>query len=195
LDIDKVQIPAEMEWKPMKGPAMKRTVISKAPQILAVHLVRSVYDRGLGAGRNGCEVSFTEDLEIPVGGEEMERKWKEEAVEDDEEGEKFRLMSVVTHKGWHESGHYMCYRRRKREKKVKKERKDGDVKENVESTVQEIAEGETAPQDEGLMVKLVDSRTKWWEISDEVVLGVDSEHVLRQRKGVYILFYENEKGL
>lgn len=39
-------------------------------------------------------------------------------------------------------------------------------------------------------IEQVDSRTKWWEISDEVVLGVSKVDVLAKRKGVYILFYE-----
>jgi hypothetical protein len=39
-------------------------------------------------------------------------------------------------------------------------------------------------------IEQVDSRTKWWEISDEVVLGVSKGDVLAKRKGVYILFYE-----
>ena len=162
--------------------------------MLAVHLVRSLYERGSGAGRNGCEVTFEEDLEIPIGGEEVEMRRRDDAVEEEvEDGERFRLMSVVTHKGGHDSGHYICYRRRKRERRVKKRERKGSIstKEKVEQTVEtEVVEGEDSGEEQGVQVEQVDSRTKWWEISDEVVWGVDREDVLNKRKGVYILFYE-----
>jgi len=41
-------------------------------------------------------------------------------------------------------------------------------------------------------IEQVDSRTKWWEISDEVVVGVHGDDVLSKRKGAYILFYERK---
>lgn len=126
--------------------------------------------------------------------------------------ERYRLRSVVTHKGWHDSGHYICYRRRKRTAKPHRERSlegidfKGDVTENVEEILEEKEGGTGGGEDKGeesdgivglgfeeeisRPIEQVDSRTKWWEISDEVVLGVSKVDVLAKRKGVYILFYE-----
>ena len=210
LDIDAIDLPAIVEWKQIKAPARKRTVISRAPQVLAVHLVRSMYERGYGAGRNGCEVAFEEDIVISVDGEEIERRKKEDAVEDEEDSSlRYRLMSVVTHKGWHDGGHYICYRRRKRGKKLR--RSQGERKADIASAAEEKEIGvshsveEVGDSDENLEgvekdiiglgledtgIEQVDSRTKWWEISDEAVVGVEKDDVLSKQKGVYILFYE-----
>jgi ubiquitin C-terminal hydrolase len=197
LDIDKISLPPGVEWKHLKVPAIKRTVVSKAPTVLAVHLVRSIYERGLGAGRNSCEVSFDEDIDIPLGGETIEQQAAEEVIDDiNDSHEQFRLMSVVTHKGGHDSGHYICYRRRKRERKARGARKSNGVQKEEDEAVEEgIVEGgddevaRLGDRGEELLLE-VDSRTKWWEISDEVVTGVQREDVLSKRKGVYILFYE-----
>jgi ubiquitin C-terminal hydrolase len=117
-------------------------------------------------------------------------------------------MGVVTHKGWHDGGHYICYRRRKRGKKMRKSQ--GERKANTASTaekeigvshsVEEVGDSdenlEGAEKDiiglglEDTGIEQVDTRTKWWEISDEVVVGVEKDDVLSKQKGVYILFYE-----
>jgi len=217
LDIDAINLPAAVEWKHVKTPATKRTVISRAPQVLAVHLVRSMYERGSGAGRNGCEVTFEEDIVISVDGEEIERRRYEDAVEDEADfSSRYRLMSVITHKGWHDGGHYICYRRRKRERKQRRSHEAGKGKvvgameeqekgvnhsvddvgdsddglEGVEKEVVGLGLEDTGVEQVDSGVEQVDSRTKWWEISDEVVNGVSKDDVLSKRKGVYILFYE-----
>jgi len=152
-----------------------------------------MYERGYGAGRNSCEVTFDEDLTIPVDGESSEGA--EEAIIDDEENiEKYRLVSLVTHKGYHDSGHYISYRRRRRERRKRRQSlsektEEVNVEDNAEGIVDDLPlglglEGEVMP------VETVDSRTRWWEISDEVVVGVDRTQVLDKKKGVYILFYE-----
>jgi len=153
-----------------------------------------MYERGYGAGRNSCEVSFDEDISVPIGGEEVEAAEREEAVVDDEKvlgEEKYRLMSLVTHKGYHDNGHYICYRRRKRERRAKVGSGLAEKEQlaNLEVVKEEIDDDvpvgvESAP------IEQVDSRTRWWEISDEVVTGVDKSEVLSKRKGAYILFYE-----
>jgi len=145
----------------------------------------------------------------------VQQRRAESAVEDEDEGdeviERYRLRSVVTHKGWHDSGHYICYRRRKRTAKPHRERPStaaSEIKQEVTENVQEILEEKESGEEEdkgnesdGIVglgfeeeisrpIEQVDSRTKWWEISDEVVLGVNKADVLAKRKGVYILFYE-----
>lgn len=211
IDIDAIILPSSVEWKPLRGPAVKKTAISRAPQVLAVHLVRSVYQRGYGAERNGCEVTFEEEISIPVIRESVQEK-EVEAVNDDknelDHNEQYRLMSVVTHKGWHDSGHYLCYRRRKRGSKphrrqcVDEETRRGvihDIKRFHDDKIDYVPENGSESEGTSIgsrldvivpQIEKPDSRTKWWEISDEIVNGVDRTDVLSKRKGVYILFYE-----
>jgi len=194
-------------------PAVKRTVLSSPPKVLVLYLVRSLYDRGYGAGRNSCEVSFEEEVDVPVGGEDVEVKREGQAATDaeDEEhyeldySEKYKLMSVVTHRGVHDYGHYICYRRRRRERKTPRtDRRSADSKGSAISESMEGITGESGEQkgseSEGLAGGLEDglvnwesepfSRSKWWETSDEIVIGVQRDDVLSKRKGVYLLFYE-----
>jgi ubiquitin C-terminal hydrolase len=201
-----VKLPPSVKWQTVKVPATKKTVLSFAPKVLVLHLVRSVYERGYGAGRNGCEVDFEEDIDVAVDGEDVEIRRIEEAVEDDEEyRERYRLTSVGTHRGGHDSGHYICYRRRRRERKPRRPRnseaqEETDAVEKVEEKGPERDEGD---ESEGFVVGLglederlakwegqSFSRTKWWETSDESVVGVHVDNVLSKRKGVYLLFYE-----
>lgn len=169
-----------------------------------------MYERGSGAGRNGCEVAFEEDIVIPVDGEEIERQRNEDAVEDEEDySSRYRLMSMITHKGWHDGGHYICYRRRKRERKQRRSHEAGKGKvvgameeqgKGVNHSVDDVGDSDEGREGvekevvglglEDTGVEQVDSRIKWWEISDEVVNGVSKDDVLSKRKGVYILFYE-----
>lgn len=69
--------------------------ISGFPQILAIHLSRSVWGSNSSSAKNTAKVAFPETL--PLGGL-LERKT-------------YRLLSVVTHKGGHNSGHYETFRR------------------------------------------------------------------------------------
>jgi ubiquitin carboxyl-terminal hydrolase 16 len=205
LDIDAVKLPPSVKWQTAKVPATKKTVLSAAPKVLVLHLVRSVYERGYGAGRNGCEVEFEEDIGVVVDGEDVERRRIEEAVEDDEYSKRYRLMSVVTHRGGHDSGHYICYRRRRRGERKARRPRSSESNEGPEQVEEKPdgAEGDERDESEGLVVGLglederlakwegqPFSRTKWWETSDESVVGVHVDNVVSKRKGVYLLFYE-----
>jgi ubiquitin carboxyl-terminal hydrolase 16 len=212
LDIDTIILPPGIEWKLVKGAAVKRTELSQAPRVMAVHLVRSMYERGYGAGRNGCEVTFDEEIRIPIGGEVVEKRKDEESIDEEDDidyNKRYRLMSVVTHKGGHDSGHYLCYRRRKRERRSPRHlpEKSGESKADVIHNVMDINEeklengGDNGVASEVSTIRLgfdervtriekMNSRTKWWEVSDEVVTGVNRTDVLSKRQGVYILFYE-----
>lgn len=69
--------------------------IASFPRVLAVHLNRSIWDHTSSSSKNTAKVSFPERL--PLGGL-LDRK-------------NYRLLSVVTHKGGHNSGHYETFRR------------------------------------------------------------------------------------
>ncbi|KAK6440087.1 hypothetical protein LTR95_003692 [Oleoguttula sp. CCFEE 5521] len=73
----------------------RHTRIASFPRVLAIHLSRSVWDRQTNSSKNISKVAFPETL--PLGGL-LDRKT-------------YRLMSVVTHKGGHNSGHYETFRR------------------------------------------------------------------------------------
>ncbi|MCJ1371448.1 hypothetical protein MMC20_002665 [Loxospora ochrophaea] len=92
--------PPESVKLPDKRLAPKRRVarsvhVSTFPKILVIHLSRSIYDPRSYSKKNAAKVSFPESL--PLGGILNRRKYK--------------LLSVVTHKGTHNSGHYQSFRR------------------------------------------------------------------------------------
>ncbi|KAI9752094.1 MAG: hypothetical protein M1815_000718 [Lichina confinis] len=69
--------------------------IAAFPKVIAIHLSRSIFDRGSVSMKNSAKVAFPELL--PLGGILDRRKYK--------------LLGVVTHKGNHNSGHYESFRR------------------------------------------------------------------------------------
>jgi ubiquitin carboxyl-terminal hydrolase 16 len=69
--------------------------MTEFPKVLAIHLSRSIFDASLSSQKNSAKVTFPEEL--PLGGLLRQQKYK--------------LLSVVTHKGSHHSGHYESFRR------------------------------------------------------------------------------------
>ncbi|KAL2269904.1 hypothetical protein VTJ83DRAFT_2088 [Remersonia thermophila] len=73
----------------------RHTQITKFPSILAVHLSRSIFDVSRSSQKNQAKVAFPEDLRL---GSLLQQR-------------QYKLLSVVTHKGSHNSGHYESFRR------------------------------------------------------------------------------------
>ncbi|TVY86498.1 Ubiquitin carboxyl-terminal hydrolase, partial [Lachnellula willkommii] len=69
--------------------------VTKFPKILAIHLSRSIFELGNSSMKNSAKVSFPERLRL---GGLLDKKM-------------YRLLSVVCHKGSHNSGHYESFRR------------------------------------------------------------------------------------
>ncbi|CAF9923859.1 MAG: hypothetical protein GOMPHAMPRED_003469 [Gomphillus americanus] len=69
--------------------------ITRFPQILVIHLSRSIYNVSSSSAKNTAKVSFPERL--PLGGLLDRRNYK--------------LLGMIAHKGTHNSGHYECFRR------------------------------------------------------------------------------------
>ncbi|QIW94931.1 hypothetical protein AMS68_000449 [Peltaster fructicola] len=69
--------------------------ISTFPQVLTIHLSRSVWDGSSTSSKNTAKVSFPELLQL---GSLLDRK-------------SYKLLSMITHKGGHNSGHYETFRR------------------------------------------------------------------------------------
>lgn len=74
---------------------VRNTRISRFPQILAVHLSRSIYGAAMSATKNTVRVSFP--IELPLGGL-LQRTT-------------YSLSGIITHQGGHQSGHYESFRR------------------------------------------------------------------------------------
>jgi ubiquitin carboxyl-terminal hydrolase 16 len=98
--VDDPEKPPEGVELPDTSAAPKRRIarhmrIASFPRVLAIHLSRSVWDHTSSSSKNTAKVSFPERL--PLGGL-LDRRT-------------YRLLSVVTHKGGHNSGHYETFRR------------------------------------------------------------------------------------
>ncbi|KAM0721227.1 hypothetical protein Q7P37_003515 [Cladosporium fusiforme] len=98
--VDDPEKPPEGVQLPDTSAAPKRRIarhmrIASFPRVLAIHLNRSIWDHTSSSSKNTAKVSFPERL--PLGGL-LDRKT-------------YRLLSVVTHKGGHNSGHYETFRR------------------------------------------------------------------------------------
>ncbi|KAG9772757.1 Ubiquitin carboxyl-terminal hydrolase 16 [Exophiala dermatitidis] len=73
----------------------KSTRITVFPKVIAIHLSRSVFDPGSYSTKNMAKVAYTQRLRL---GGLLNEKW-------------YKLLSVVCHKGSHNSGHYESFRR------------------------------------------------------------------------------------
>ncbi|ANB14613.1 Ubp16p [Sugiyamaella lignohabitans] len=97
---DPSKLPSELEDKLPKNivsPIAKSTRFHRLPDVLAIHLSRSIYG-GFGASRNSCKVSTKEFIELT----------------ENETGNiiRYKLMAMIRHKGTHQMGHYECFRRK-----------------------------------------------------------------------------------
>lgn len=90
-------IPAQL-----KSTIVKKTVVVQAPNILVMHLSRSMFD-GMSYARNSCGVAFEEVLDSQ---EQVIRNNKCVGINP----VSYRLRAIVKHAGSHSQGHYECYR-------------------------------------------------------------------------------------
>lgn len=99
LETDPENFPEDIEIRTSKAAPKsriaRRTRMSSYPNILAIHLSRSIYDFRLSSRKNSAKVAFPEELQM---GGIMNRQG-------------YRLLCMITHKGGHDSGHYECFRR------------------------------------------------------------------------------------
>ena len=69
--------------------------LTQFPQILVIHLSRSIFDVRSSSAKNLAKVSFPERLPL---GSLLDRR-------------NYKLLGMISHKGTHNSGHYECFRR------------------------------------------------------------------------------------
>lgn len=86
----------------LKSTIVKKTVAVESPQILIMHLSRSMFN-GMTYSRNSCAVSFDEILDT-----------KEQIISNNRcvgiNHVSYKLKAIVKHAGSHSQGHYECYR-------------------------------------------------------------------------------------
>ncbi|SCU88071.1 LAFA_0E10550g1_1 [Lachancea sp. 'fantastica'] len=86
----------------IKSRIIKKTVVTGSPDILILHLSRSVFN-GTTYSRNACYVNFDEELHTQEQEIKNNRSVGVKPV-------KYRLKAMVKHQGTHSQGHYECYR-------------------------------------------------------------------------------------
>ncbi|KAF2156641.1 cysteine proteinase [Myriangium duriaei CBS 260.36] len=159
----------------------KQVVVARAPQSLAIHVNRSIFDENTGAmAKNLAYIGFPKLLSLRpwiLGRKSQDRQETEvwpyapetsmapQKLEPfGSEAPQYQLKAVVTHFGRHENGHYICYRQHNSD--------ECPVKPNSNDTTEE----------------------QWWRLSDDNVTKATEEEVLHQG-GVFMLFYEKVQCL
>lgn len=93
-----------MKTSEIKSTIVKKTVVVDSPDVLILHLSRSVFN-GMGYQKNTCNVAFDEELNV-----------NRQIIENNKcvgiKNETYKLKSVLRHQGSHAAGHYECYRRK-----------------------------------------------------------------------------------
>lgn len=86
----------------LKSTIVKKTVVVDSPDVMILHLSRSVFT-GMGYQKNTCNVSFDEELKV-----------QRQIIDNNKcvgiEEEKYTLKAIVRHQGSHSTGHYECFR-------------------------------------------------------------------------------------
>ena len=148
----------------------KYTRMNSFPQILVLHLSRSLYNSF--STKNAASVAFEEMLHL--GG--LRRV-------------QYELVSLITHLGGHDSGHYVAYRRQNATDAFQEEDEEcspPSVDQNSQSA-DTVAGGSRNRSPGNSSGK---NRDKWWCISDERVRTCNTQDVLKLRKEAYMFIYE-----
>lgn len=203
----------------------KQIVIARPPQSLAIHVNRSVFDPStFNMMKNSAPVDYPKTLDLgpwclgsatrtndptqlaesttdEVGDQE---RWIENPRESMVAGDLrpsrlsgpiYELRAVITHAGRHENGHYICYRKHRRNviplaaKAIEEEDEDsssepGDEDEAI--ALASIKSSQEKVEDE----ESDETETDWWRLSDHNVSMVSEETVLNLSPGVFMLFYD-----
>lgn len=102
----------------LKSVVHREVSIVKPPQILILHLSRSIYE-ATHAWRNSCQVQFDTSLLLNVDQRKAAKYYNKTQLKSNPDNEyistkrySFTLRSVIRHIGSHSSGHYECYKRK-----------------------------------------------------------------------------------
>jgi ubiquitin carboxyl-terminal hydrolase 1 len=179
---NKCHIPSKNKVSTTKS---RQAVIARAPQCLAVHINRSLFDEMTGMlKKNLAAVKFPKTLDLndwclgtriaEESGDAIER-WVTSPSETmlPRPGEtvrlpnrQYELRAIITHYGRHENGHYICYRK-------------------YPTSVFSAPVPDEVLQAEGDKEK----SERWYRLSDDDVQMVSEANVMSQG-GAFMLFYE-----
>lgn len=166
----------------------RQAVIARAPQCLAVHINRSLFDEMTGMlKKNYAAVKFPRQMDLNDWclGTQVKKSedGREQWVTNPSESmlpspgqavclpsRHYELRAIITHYGRHENGHYICYR------KYPTATFPAPVPDEVLQ-----AEGDKEKPE------------RWYRLSDDDVQMVSEGHVMSQG-GVFMLFYEAVEG-
>lgn len=176
----------------LKSSIVRQNLITHCPDILVVHLSRSVFN-GMNFSRNPCRVAFDEEIQIKehtiINGQQLSSR-----------DVSYHLRSVIKHTGSHYQGHYQCYRH----KPDLVIRKNDNVIINSspqvrKKTVMSLIGGTSSNAQDEVIQSVSTSKYRtlrtlkrypFWHISDGSVKESKTETVLNENKYVYMLYYE-----
>lgn len=135
----------------------REAVIGRAPRALVIHINRSVFNEMTGMlSKNYAHVRYPPSLNL--------QHWM--LHRNEQTPLMYRLAAAVTHKGGHENGHYICYKRHPRFSELAKEVSDAVHNEEDD---------------------------KWYQLSDADVYDASEAEALNPRAGgAFMLFYERQ---
>ncbi|KAG6868009.1 hypothetical protein C0993_008442 [Termitomyces sp. T159_Od127] len=187
----------------------KQAMIARPPQVLALHINRSVH-YGQYAAKNTVRVIFPEVLDltpyttsgslsiIPTSAistppPPLRRSTTPTPATYAHPRTLYRLSAVVCHYGQHSFGHYICYRRRPRSANLPPHKRwapprlvdplySADADHAERRYIWETEDGEREPPDP--------PGQGWLRISDDAVRECGIEAVLAEGAGAFMLYYE-----
>lgn len=179
---NKCHIPSKNRVSTTKS---RQAVIARAPQCLAIHINRSLFDEMTGMlKKNHAAVNFPQQIDLndwclgtrvaQQPGDAIEN-WVTNPADSmlprpghavHVSDRRYELRAIITHYGRHENGHYICYRK-------------------YPTAVFPATAPDEVLQAEGDKEK----SERWYRLSDDDVQMVSEGHVMSQG-GAFMLFYE-----
>lgn len=160
---------------------IKRSIVIKSPNELVIHISRSMFN-GSSTTRNGCRLSFDENIEIP-----------EQLVQDNKcvsiNNVSYKLKSIVKHTGTHYQGHYQCFRHKPNFVTERETKKVTNMSPTITTPEQEQISFPKANTKKFKRIKSVVTKS-FWKISDSSVEETSLNNVMNETKYVYMLYYE-----
>ncbi|KAG6831977.1 hypothetical protein H0H87_003121 [Tephrocybe sp. NHM501043] len=184
----------------------KQAMIARPPQVLALHINRSMH-YGQYAAKNNVRVMFPEILDltpyttsgslstIPTSAIStppplIPRSTTPTPATYAHPRTLYRLSAVVCHYGQHSFGHYICYRRRPRNPALPSEKRWAPPR--VADPLRPADDDTDAPEPRYVWEDEPTQRPGhgWLRISDDAVRECGIETVLQEGAGAFMLYYE-----
>lgn len=176
--------------KQIKTTIVKKTIFKKCPQILSIHLNRSLFN-GAVFTKNVCRLEAPKKFEI------YEQDTIPNTTVPHLKKIEYKLKSVIKHTGTHYQGHYQCYKKKPRMMSYDLDQKivinkSATINKSLLSAYGKELDNTDMTKPMGKKLKLLKSVKfyPYWLISDHSVKECKESTVLEDGKCVYMLFYE-----